>query len=164
MAVKIPVEALIEAFNYDPLTGLLTFKVKRGKKRRGDIAGCVNGNGYIVVGFRWKGKDHLIYAHRIIMAMVVGSWPSGHIDHRNGVEGDNRWENLREASHSESQHNKALSEFVGTIQYGNRWQARICVGKKVHYLGIFAAREEAHEAYLEARKALVPFQPIPRRA
>ena len=159
--VELPIEALAEAFDYDPESGLLVWR--RGW-RRSRIAGCVNGEGAVVITLRWKGARYQLLAHRVIWAMMTGRWPALVVDHRNGVPSDNRWKNLREANYSESAHNIALSEFAGTAAIGRKWQARICVNRKYIYLGLFETREQAHAAYLEARAKLVPFQPIPRRA
>lgn len=155
------IDVLRRAFDYDPLGGHLIW---RRKKRRGQIAGHLTNEGYIAVNVRAAGVRHQLLAHRVIWAIVTGKWPEVIVDHRNGVEADNRWENLREANHSESSHNTALSEFAGTAAIGRKWQARICINRKHVYLGLFDSRERAHAAYLEARAKLVPFQPIPRRA
>jgi hypothetical protein len=157
----LPIGVLRDAFDYDPLGGHLIWR--RGR-RRGLIAGGVNSEGYIAVTLRWKGVRHELLAHRIIWAIVTGEWPEAIVDHRNGVTTDNRQENLRAANYSESAHNTALSEFAGTSAVGRKWQARICVNRKYVYLGLFGTREQARDAYLEARAKLVPFQPIPRRA
>ena len=155
------IDVLREAFDYDPLGGHLIW---RRKKRRGRIAGHLTSEGYIAVGLRCKGVHHQLLAHRVIWAIITGKWPEAIVDHRNGVESDNRQDNLRAANYSESSHNTALSEFAGTSAVGRKWQARICLNRKYVYLGLFDSREQAHAAYLEARAKLVPFQPIPRRA
>ena len=159
--VDLSVDVLREAFDYDPLGGHLIW---RREKRRGQIAGHLTSEGYIAVVLRWKGVRHQLLAHRVIWALVTGKWPEAIVDHRIGVESDNRQDNLRAANDSESSHNKALGEFAGTTAIGRKWQARICVNRKYIYLGLFSSREQAHAAYLEAREKLVPFQPIPRRA
>lgn len=164
MAEIIPIEALLEAFDYDPESGYLIRKGRRKGKRRGEIVGHIDRKGRVVVGFRWKGVHHSRFASRIIVAMVTGEWPNNEVDHRNGCKSDNRWENLRQATHSENGHNRALRAFVGTYRKGKKWCARICVSGKCIRLGVFKTREEAHQAYLETRATLVPFQPIPRRA
>jgi hypothetical protein len=155
------IEVLRGAFDYDPLGGQLVWL---REKRRGQIAGHRTNEGYIAIDLRVVGVRHQLLAHRVIWAIVTGEWPGVIVDHRNGVGTDNRWANLREANHSESAHNTALSEFAGTTAIGRKWQARICVNRKYIYLGVFDSREQAHAAYLEARAKLVPFQPIPRAA
>lgn len=156
----LPIEALVEAFDYDPEGGHLVW---RRKRRRGRIAGYLNGEGYIALTLRWKGARHQLLVHRVIWALVTGKWPDAIVDHWNGVVTDNRWANLREANYSESAHNKALGAFAGTSAIGRKWKARICINRRYVYLGVFDTRTEAHGAYLKAREKLVPFQPEPRR-
>lgn len=47
-------------------------------------------------------------AHRVITAILNGEWPSGEIDHVNGVTSDNRPCNLRVLSHSTNLKNQKL--------------------------------------------------------
>lgn len=75
-----------ELLCYDEGTGLLHWKVSRGRVRAGDLAGTSNGRGYIIV--RVDGK---IYpAHRIAWFLKTGEWPTGVIDHINRDGEDNR--------------------------------------------------------------------------
>jgi hypothetical protein len=45
-------------------------------------------------------------AHRLAWFYVHGKWPQSGIDHRNGDIGDNRIENLREATQAQNCANK----------------------------------------------------------
>jgi hypothetical protein len=158
---EIPVEILLSTFDYDPESGLL---IARLKTKRGKSLGWLDEDGYVRVAVYWNGKRYLRRAHRLIWAMVTGEYPVEEIDHWNGVKADNRWDNLREATRGNNQHNRVRGEFVGTHLRKGKWQARINVDGKRINLGNFKTREEAHEAYLQARERLVPFQPKLRRA
>ena len=161
MAEAIPVELLHKVFRYDPETGLLTSRLKT---KRGRVVGWLDDEGYIRVVVYWNGHAYKRRAHRLIWAMVTGQYPIDEIDHKNGVKADNRWDNLREANHSENAHNAKRNEFVGTHFRKGKWQAVIGLGGKRINLGNYKTREEAHQAYLKARQRLVPFQPELRRA
>lgn len=87
------------------------------------------------------------------------------MDHINCVRDDNRIENLRAADNAENQGNrrKARSDSsTGVIgatwhQRSKKFQAMIRAGGKQKYLGLFPTAEEAHQAYLKAKRELHPF-------
>lgn len=70
--------------------------------KRGEEAGCFDSKGYRVV----RHNNKLLKAHRVIFALHYGRWPSGDLDHRNGVRSDNRIRNLREAGRAENMWNR----------------------------------------------------------
>ena len=94
--------------------------------------------------------------HRVVYALVHGSWPEQFIDHQNGDTLDNRVENLRDVSNRENTLNRKLhksntSGIAGVYWCNavNRWAARIRVNYKGIYLGSFSCIEET----IAARKA-----------
>lgn len=57
--------------------------IKTGRKANvGDVAGCVDKDGYIQI--RLKGK--MYPAHRLAWLYVYGEWPQDEIDHINCVK------------------------------------------------------------------------------
>jgi len=85
-----------------------------------------------------------ISAHRLIWFMQTGEWPSGEIDHINGVRDDNRWNNLREVSSLENSRNMRprknnISGVVGVswASHIGKWQARIKTSERYLHLGVF---------------------------
>ena len=48
----------------------------------------------------------------------------------------------------------SINHRKGFIKRGNRYTASISTGKKSRNIGTFDTEEEAHEAYLKARKEL----------
>jgi hypothetical protein len=161
--VELPIEKLREMFNYDAMTGVLTWRVGN---RSGKAAGTKNensGHPRIQIGVTFNGAPHLVLAHRLIWALVHGRWPAREIDHIDGDGLNNRLANLREATHAENaQNRRSLAGGTYFIARIRRFAAEITAnGKKVR-LGCFATREEARAKYLAAKASLHPFQPIPR--
>jgi hypothetical protein len=76
----------------------------------------------------------------------------------------NRLTNLREATQSQNNQNRADSPTRGTYfhAFSGLFAARIKVNRKVISLGYFRTRKEAHASYLNAKAELHPFQPTPR--
>lgn len=104
-----------------------------------------------------KCKDGVIrsfYAHRLAFLWMTGEWPEAEVDHINNDSTDNRWSNLRAASHIENNWNKDFANLLGAsgLIGANRHKAsglwRATFRRK--HLGYFATAEEAHEAYKKA--------------
>lgn len=136
-----------ERWIYDKNTGVFTHK-------DGRVAGNKNLHGYVRIGLH--GKTHA--AHRLAWLYVYGEFPKGHIDHINGVRDDNRISNLREVSKSGNSrnqrkaHSNSTTGFLGVVAARNKFQAKISVGGKQRYLGVFRTPYEAHSAYLIAKR------------
>jgi hypothetical protein len=95
-----------------------------------------------------------LFAHRVIMAMRLGSWPPETVDHINGVRNDNRLSNLRLASRSEqsrntSSANGSTSQYLGVSYRKDRdvWRAVIFIDGRQKYLGSFTSEIDAAKAY-----------------
>ena len=148
------VERLHELFELHE-GGRIVRKTKTCRRNKvGDIAGCKNTQGYLVV--RVNGKTY--YAHRIVIAMLAGAWPQGQIDHINGDRSDNTPSNLRVASNGQNQHNAKLradnSSGVKGVYWNaaNRnWVAQIWVDGKAISLGSHEDIELAELVVSEAR-------------
>ena len=146
-----------DLLHYDPGTGAFTWKVRRGgTAKAGSEAGSVVKAGYrfiSVIGQRF-------YAHRLAFFYETGEWPKGDVDHINGNPLDNRWCNLRDvdrATNIENQrkpHEDSGSGLLGVTSVGARWRAQIQVNQKRKHIGYYATPEEAHEAYLQAKREL----------
>jgi hypothetical protein len=126
---------------------------------RGGKAGCPAGylhrRGYTRVyvdGVQYQ-------AHRVIWLMMTGAWPVNEMDHRNRDKGDNRFSNLREATHSQNIANyprlaNNRSGFRGVCRDRNAWRSQIGLNGKTKFLGFFATPEAAHAEYAKAAKLL----------
>lgn len=142
--------------DYNPETGTFTRLVACRGYRSGEIAGCLSSSGYILLGI-----DRRIYpAHRIAWLIANDKLPN-HIDHINGDKSDNRLANLRDATRFVNTQNLRVAKknnksgLLGvSMTKGKKFRANIrCGGKQIH-LGTFATSEEAHAAYVSAKRQL----------
>lgn len=164
-------EYLKQAFDYDPETGLCTwrmrpphhFRTPKGykvgnKQTAGKPCGwrITMKSGVTYLRVCVAGEQYLL--HRLIWKWVTGEEPTNEVDHWCGDGTNNRWENLRQATHQQNQCNmKTQTETKaprGVYQHFNRWVAAVNAEGKKHYLGTFATAEEAHQAYIEASERL----------
>lgn len=107
--------------------------------------------------------SHGIRAHRVAWAIYTGGWPSGHIDHINGVRDDNRIVNLRDIPPEENQRNMGLAknnqsgaQGVHLDKRNGRWVAQCRVEGKATHVGCFQSLQDAAEAR-ERRMMDLPF-------
>lgn len=144
---------------FEYLDGLLIWRTSLCSAHRvaGSVAGSKNAHGYIVVEV--AGKAHL--AHRLIWLMHHGSWPVGEIDHKNGVRHDNRIENLRDVVHITNTENRRAAKqgtktgVLGVSLHTNgQYRARIRTDGRLLSLGLFDRVEDAHAAYVTAKRRL----------
>lgn len=154
---KLSADQLREIINYDPESGMFTWRIPRRKIRVGEIAGGVGSYGYWYI--RTHGK--LYGSHILAWLYMTGEWPSEDIDHRDTDRSNNRWNNLREASRAENlrnarAHRDSKAQFKGICwnKQRSKWVAKICVNYKQINLGLFETPQEAHAAYVEASKKL----------
>ena len=140
-------EVIKMLFDYNSISGELKRKIDYGR----GIAGAVINSDHVMI----DGQSYTV--GRVIWCHYYGEWPpiELHVDHRNRRHGLNAIENLRLATPTQNQQNKAGS---GTYAKGVTWrdrqmnpyQAKIRVnGVRIH-LGSFASEEEASLAYQEA--------------
>jgi hypothetical protein len=113
-------------------------------------------NGYLVVSF--KGKQYKY--HRLAFLWMTGSFPKNFVDHKDGDVSNNKWENLREATNSENQFNRAgnrkktVAGYKGVTPSGSKFKAIITIKGKHIYLGSFETAEEAGLIYDQKAKEL----------
>lgn len=139
--------------------GTLVRKVTTGGRPAGSTVGGVHHDGYLQAKFLGR---H-IQVHRLVWLMHRGELPAV-LDHINGVRHDNRIENLRSVSHAvNSQNRRAATSvnktgFLGVMLVArNRdrpFVAAIRVSGRQKELGCFATAEQAHEAYVMAKRRL----------
>lgn len=145
---------LLQVMHYDPLTGLFT-RLKRCN-RHADKTGSIDGYGRPIIVV-----DQIKYHQgRLAWFYVHGRWPVGFIDHRDGKPLNMVFTNLRDVTNSVNMQNQRRPMvtnqvgLLGVIQRKTRYVGTIELdGKKTH-LGYFATADEAHQAYLTAKRRL----------
>lgn len=143
--------SLLSLLDYDPSTGDFRWVCDKGRAKKGDIAGSIN-NGYrlIKIGQRkWQ-------AHRLAFLIMEGQLPPHQVDHINKVRSDNRWANLRHATHKQNHENRTVHEMRGVRFEPDRgkWLVRIKHHGITRNLGRYASLDEAILARRKAEKEL----------
>lgn len=146
---------LKEILDYNPDTGIFTWKKSKIMSTNA-VAGYINHQKYVVISI--SGKKH--QAHRLAWLYVYGKFPNMFIDHINGDRADNRIDNLRDVSNRVNGCNRKIhreGKLPGCtfLKSSNKWQAQIKQNNVYKYLGCFDSQMEAHQVYMEERKALV---------
>ena len=140
-----------QLFTYDPATGILRWRIGRGRMLAGSQAGTnyydhktgaphcrtvqINGGRYV--------EAHVIWL------WMTGSWPNHDVDHTDVDPFNNSWSNLREASDSENsanRHNYRSGKLKWAYEHYGRYQASLRHAGKVHHIGTFDTEQEAHNA------------------
>lgn len=156
-------DELRQLLNYDPDTGLFTWKIRDAKwfknpkyaknwntrwagtpalgaihfRSRGVAGGYKSGN---ILG-------NVYLSHRVAWAHHYGEWPEQIIDHVNRDTSDNRICNLREANHTQSAANRATpssntSGFKGVSKVSGSGKWRVTFS-----IGTFDTIDDAKNAY-----------------
>lgn len=151
-------EEVRHALDYAPETGVFKWRNPRANRMKaGDIAGGLQGNGYIRIFIGYRG----FMAHRLAWLYMHGDWPYV-IDHINRNRTDNRISNLRNATPEINNRNReypvGASSLPGAAfcSRSKRWRASILVNRIKRHLGMFDTAEEASAAYLAAKDCFHP--------
>lgn len=156
-------ERLRECLHYDPQTGVFKWRMRIGRGRIGKIAGITTARRYIRIGV--LGCEYM--AHRLAWLYVHGAWPHAEIDHIDGDPANNALANLREASRPENLQNlkkanpRNKTGLIGAHRRSNgRYRSHLQSGGRIICLGSFATAEEAHKAYVEAKRKFHSFNTL----
>ena len=150
-------ETLREFFILDAETGTLVWRKSRGTAAAGSRAGCVCvKERRAAVRF----NNYLWPVARIIWCMHTGAWPVGEVDHINGDSLDNRPSNLRDVPPfvNKQNHHVAYANsrvgLMGVHERNGRFIGKITRHGKTTYVGTFDTPEEAHAAYVNAKRLI----------
>lgn len=151
-------EVLRQLLDYDPETGLMTWRYRDGQKRwntmyAGKPAFFTNVNGYMTG--RLFGEN--VRAHRVLWVLHHGFDPDGPIDHINGRKSDNRLVNLRVTDAGGNARNRPIRSdnrtgVCGVIPYKGKYRANIRFNGKLTHLGTFEDFDAAVSVRKEAER------------
>lgn len=157
---------LKEALNYDPATGIFTWR-ERPREHfptfRGwrifnasyalKPAGGIDPVGYVQIGINKSNYR----AHRLAWIYVYGENPRYQLDHINGIKTDNRICNLRDVDQQTNTRNSHLKSDNTSGRVGvhwcataKKWVARIVISGRTVFLGSYLDFESAANARREA--------------
>ena len=150
---------------YDEESGWFYWKISRSRGIKiGQRAGTKRTEGYRSIEI--DGISFL--EHRLAWFLVKRFWPPDRIDHKNLQKDDNKFLNLRLATHSQNLSNAPIyknntSGFKG-VSFNSSiglWCAYITIDQKRRYLGNFDRSDDAARAYdVEAKKLFGEFARI----
>lgn len=170
-----PPEFIREILDYNPETGVLTWKersnetavnIRFNSRYANKPVGKRDGGGSYArpqISIKYNGIKKDIYYARLVWCWVHGQWPDPEkvIDHINGDHMDDRIENLREVTMSENMRNakqyKNNTSGVVGVSYdntSNKWRVNITPPNttKSKYIGLFKNKEDAIQARKDAEK------------
>jgi hypothetical protein len=148
---------LNELFEYNPVSGIVIWKTSRCNKIKvGNTVSHRGCGGYIQV--RIEGRLWML--HRIIWKIQTGNWPTGFIDHINGIRDDNSWSNLRDVTPFVNGQNRKGPDKDSTTGYlgvcfckqSKKFKAQMTVNKIRVLNKLFDTPEEASNAYQQAKE------------
>jgi len=153
-------EVLRQLLSYNPVSGKLFWLRRNGDEKATKIFNALFA-GKEAFTYR-MGKKHLqgrilrhgFLAHRVAWAIYHGEWPKGQIDHINGIQTDNRIENLRVVTSRENSCNSKIhraGHLPGTTynKKEGKWKAQVTENSKRICIGRFGTAIEAHKAYMD---------------
>lgn len=147
---------LKERLIYDPNKGVFYWKNKDSLK----VAGSLHKNSHTppnitrCIGFEGRNWEE----HILAFIYMTGNTPINLIDHKDLDSLNNKWSNLREATHSQ---NKANTKAFRKNKFGQKgvyrveyWTATIMCEGKTYRLGHFKTKKAAALAYNNRAKEL----------
>jgi hypothetical protein len=154
-------ECLRAVLDYDPETGIFTFKVRLSRRVRvgQQTSKTRDSGGYLGVGI--DGRRYRL--HRLAWLYVHGVWPTHEGDHWNGIKTDNRIDNLRDATRAVNSQNtrRAASHNKSGLQgvwspgpRSKKFSSYIIANGIRRRLGSFDTAEAAHAAHIAAKRQL----------
>ena len=145
-------------FKYNPIDGNFYYRKGLKYKKEGDLAGCINSLGYIVLGVTIDKKCIQIHAHRL-------AWYSEHkeipykIDHKDRCRSNNKSTNIRKCTSSQNAYNSSINvrntsgvTGVSWDEHSGKWLCLVSLNKKRVCLGIYSDFEEAKDVVTKFRR------------
>lgn len=151
-------EDLLRQVHYDPLTGVFTRLVATAFTPAGTRMDKMGKNfpyPRVFLG-SW-----VFRAHRLAWFYMTKEWPEI-IDHIDRDVQNHKFANLRSVTNGQNLQNRLPRKnnptgFAGVRRAGKKFVSSICLNYKQTKLGSFSTPEEAHAAYMNAKREFHPF-------
>ena len=134
MKIKEIPKSVATLFEYHPITGEVTRKVRAGNYAAGSVLRARTSDGRYYTT-KVQGVTYLL--HRIVYYLHTGEQPPEVLDHVDGNGRNNAWSNLRHATTSQNQQNinatsKSTTGLKGVfpIRGGALYRAEVCIDSK----------------------------------
>lgn len=154
MPKRLTQNELKQLLEYDPETGVFTWRIGRGGQKAGKIAGTIS-HGYRQI----RVKDKIYHASRLAHLYIKGYLPEFDMDHKDRIRDNDTWSNLRHISRSCNNKNSKIrktnkSGITGVCWHklANKWEVYIKLPKQKKHLGLFIKLIDAVKARWEAEK------------
>jgi hypothetical protein len=152
--MEIDREALLAAMTYNKKSGICRWRTTRkGVEKVNQVAGYVDKQGKRWIRFsngRYR-STHLIWFY------VTGTWPPVLVDHEDLNVSNDKWRNLRLATHAQnhcnlrkSKRNTSGYKGVSFCKKKNKFEVRINFEGKCHRLGYYKTARLGHAVYKKA--------------
>lgn len=147
---------LFDKTNYDVYSSASKKTIRWKKIKLAKNLAC----GYKGYVYQVKGKYYACLFHRLVFKAFNPEWnlyDSSHqniIDHIDNDKHNNNIENLRVLTHQQNLQNMKSKKGYFFNKRARKYQAQIRLPNeaKQKYLGLYETTEEAHQAYLDAKK------------
>ncbi|PTT41483.1 HNH endonuclease [Acidovorax sp. HMWF018] len=158
--VELTAQRLREVLRYEPESGQMFWLIRAAHRRHpGEEAGSPSKDGRI----RIRIDGQLFYRYRLAWLWMTGKWPDKCVDHINGDHTDDSWKNLRDVPQAINCQNyrkapkSSSTGLLGAQALPNgRFESSVKTLYKRRYLGSFDNAQDAHEAYIAAKRELHP--------
>lgn len=170
-------ELLKELLFYDPDIGVFTWKERplsmfelqvkgntwnsRFKEKQAGCISRIKSNVQVCINIKVLSNKYT--GHELAYLYMTGSFPEFHIDCIDGDYTNLKYKNIRSCGFSDTQNKKSSlrkdnksTGFIGVKKYYNKFIARIRTNGKTIHLGTFNTPEEAHAAYVNAKRQISP--------
>lgn len=170
-------ELLKTLIDYNPDTGVFTwrerdikwFNTERSQRDcnawntrySGEIAGSITKTGSCVTYRQITIIKKTYVCHHLAYFYMTGNWPINDIDCIDGDFTNIKYNNIRECTRTDTMYkkvtgckNKLMGVYLNNAK--SKYKSIITIDGKKTYLGTFRTPEEAHSAYVEAKRQISP--------
>lgn len=150
-------EQIEKHLRYEPRTGeLFWLHPTSVRVKAGDPAGYVSPYGYVIVRL----LNYSLFRSHIVWFIEKGAWPKLTVDHKSTDKLDDRIKNLRDVPQKWNNQNMRKAQrnnrsgLLGAYwcEKRGKWFSSIKVDSRTVGLGRFPTAEQAHRAYLRAKR------------